>query len=500
MNNLNFLSKSSNKGITLIALVVTIIILLILASVTLSSLIGDNGIITMANKAKKRTEEANQKEQEALASLLNLLNSNGNTDNPTDKVDIPDEFLWSSPFHYQLLGSVEQPNIERKLGRKLEATDHFYEVNMEKLKSSNSNEAYIYNKEEKLLLQVDKSTLKRANGAWFWISDGESELCFTDSQKRTEFLDFLQNEGVTELYVSFGKENLENPTITKNFNKEAYKRGIVTEYLVGDPRYIIESSHASHAEGRIQNVLNFNKNCNYDEKIRGLHYDVEVHVSSQIDGLPSWKNSNSEEEKNSLRKINYVKFIERVYNAAKGTNLTIAFDVPPLTYSANTVNYNGVEKSILEYVVENSDYISLMSYKTDVVDLFRYVCLPSNTEYTESTGRIAYTTNTKSFSDGTLRNTDIAHELALKHRKNIMIGVAVGETGQEDEFWDLGKTAMKQVISEFSGLMQYAANDIVVGSRSLKSQAVEKCGYTNVDFDNYGFIYHHAYQFFNMPN
>ena len=36
----------TNEGITLIALVITIVVLLILAGVTISTLIGENGIIT----------------------------------------------------------------------------------------------------------------------------------------------------------------------------------------------------------------------------------------------------------------------------------------------------------------------------------------------------------------------------------------------------------------------------------------------------------------------
>lgn len=44
-----------NSGITLIALVVTIVVLLILAGVSISTLTGDNGIITRANQAKEST-------------------------------------------------------------------------------------------------------------------------------------------------------------------------------------------------------------------------------------------------------------------------------------------------------------------------------------------------------------------------------------------------------------------------------------------------------------
>ena len=46
------------KGITLVALVITIIVLLILAAVTLSMVLGDNGIVTKAKDAKDSTNKA----------------------------------------------------------------------------------------------------------------------------------------------------------------------------------------------------------------------------------------------------------------------------------------------------------------------------------------------------------------------------------------------------------------------------------------------------------
>ena len=51
-----------NKGITLLALVITIIILLILAGITISAITGDNGIIGNASRAKEQTEIDNEKE------------------------------------------------------------------------------------------------------------------------------------------------------------------------------------------------------------------------------------------------------------------------------------------------------------------------------------------------------------------------------------------------------------------------------------------------------
>ena len=48
----------NNKGITLIALVITIIVLLILAGVSIAMLTGENGILNQASKAAEMTEIA----------------------------------------------------------------------------------------------------------------------------------------------------------------------------------------------------------------------------------------------------------------------------------------------------------------------------------------------------------------------------------------------------------------------------------------------------------
>ena len=52
-----------NKGITLIALVITIIVLLVLVAVSVATLTGENGIITKAQLAKEKTKIGNAKEE-----------------------------------------------------------------------------------------------------------------------------------------------------------------------------------------------------------------------------------------------------------------------------------------------------------------------------------------------------------------------------------------------------------------------------------------------------
>ncbi len=73
------MKKHENKGITLIALVITIIVLLILAGVTIASLSGENGILTRAKEAKIATENAKKDELAKLDELNAYIENVGET-------------------------------------------------------------------------------------------------------------------------------------------------------------------------------------------------------------------------------------------------------------------------------------------------------------------------------------------------------------------------------------------------------------------------------------
>ena len=84
-----------NKGITLIALVITIIVLLILAGVSIATLTGDNGILKQANQAKENNNSAAAKEKiqvEALGSI----NKSGEFDEGTFKENVTKNIEGSS--------------------------------------------------------------------------------------------------------------------------------------------------------------------------------------------------------------------------------------------------------------------------------------------------------------------------------------------------------------------------------------------------------------------
>ena len=65
------------RGITLVALVITIIVLLILAGVTLSLVLGDNGVVTKADEAKTTSNQKEVEEQLKLKVQEYLTNNEG---------------------------------------------------------------------------------------------------------------------------------------------------------------------------------------------------------------------------------------------------------------------------------------------------------------------------------------------------------------------------------------------------------------------------------------
>ena len=121
-----------NKGITLVALVVTIVVLLILAGVSINLVLGNNGIIAKAKDAETKSAEASQNDLKGMNGLVSEMegalagngstgsgNGNGNTGSgnnfvtkntevtyPDGKVWIPEGFRISRDSAEKVQGGV----------------------------------------------------------------------------------------------------------------------------------------------------------------------------------------------------------------------------------------------------------------------------------------------------------------------------------------------------------------------------------------------------------
>ena len=134
--------KKTNKGITLIALVITIIVLLILAGISLITLTGENGIFNQVEKAKFFTEYKTVEEN------INLYNLNSQIINRTqtqitqeelplgEKISNEEKAVWKN----EKKEMVEQ--IHNKTGMNFEDTT-LYWIDFEKIDYKSEHRYFI---------------------------------------------------------------------------------------------------------------------------------------------------------------------------------------------------------------------------------------------------------------------------------------------------------------------------------------------------------------------
>ena len=104
-----YFSKIGNHGITLVALVITIIVLMILAGVSLSFVLGDNGILKKAQESADAYKNASQSEQQTLQNIEDYLygekGGNNTGDNTTGGGNIPAGLKVGSTVSYAPTGT-----------------------------------------------------------------------------------------------------------------------------------------------------------------------------------------------------------------------------------------------------------------------------------------------------------------------------------------------------------------------------------------------------------
>jgi len=119
INNVKLTSSNNrtNKGITLIALVITIIVLLILAGISIATLTGDNGILNKAQQAEEKTTQAQIKELLQLAIIDIQTQIQTEQKRPANLDDITTETI----------SEKIQDNLEITVGEKEENTNNTFQ-------------------------------------------------------------------------------------------------------------------------------------------------------------------------------------------------------------------------------------------------------------------------------------------------------------------------------------------------------------------------------------
>ena len=226
---MKFLPLKKEKGITLIALVITIIVLLILAGVSIATLTGDNGILTKASEAKEKTEAASRKEQDDIEGILSTLDDyeGGSLDGLTTEQKV--RYVNSPRLLSGMTKIMFTEPTETEKGRTLRSGDaEFTEDNW-------------YNYDEKKWANVETED----GSMWVWIPRFAYKI---NSENQTVHVKFLI--GTTDKYFD------------KDGNEQTAKR--VTESGVNT-----SNDYYVHPSFTNEKTVDY-KNGGWDRELRGI--------------------------------------------------------------------------------------------------------------------------------------------------------------------------------------------------------------------------------------
>ena len=171
-----------NKGITLVALVITIVILLILAGISISALT-NTGIFQKAKDAKSASENAERQEESKLAEYedeLSRYTSNDSWDNGVNKPE--------------LMTGMTAVNFEKNEITKV------YKTNLN-LENTNNEKNTWYNYEDKRWANaITKDNDGNITAYWVWIPRFAYRIHKDDEGNKTEKFDIVFLIGTTDNY------------------------------------------------------------------------------------------------------------------------------------------------------------------------------------------------------------------------------------------------------------------------------------------------------------
>ena len=384
-NNLNK-EIHLNSGITLIALVVTIIVLLILAGVTISLVLGKNGIIAKAQKAKSATDEASAKEfvDIAVESVITDKLSSGNTIESITAEDIQAEVQKTDNE-----ARVKGNNPEFEVKYHVNGKEYTFSVNIE----TQEIERKVWNETAEGKITNGTIELNIGDVVNYDHITGATQTTYTSSSSANGYGDQVFNlSSYTGTWQVLGVENGELLLISSSIiqpDSGGYtdsSTGLKYYYLKGQAGYIngveeLNKISAMYGQGkgatgaRSINVDDINKITGYDPECTGTgsaynsgqieEYGNEVTYTRETSSQVAYSGTNGVSGTENYNILNYYDEASKAFKALDvGESITLKSSY--YNYYPNTLTTNsrgetkGIATNSKEYEVlfsnSNSEY------------------------------------------------------------------------------------------------------------------------------------------------
>ena len=183
----------------------------------------------------------------------------------------------------------------------------------------------------------DTSASGGSIGVWWWKNTDAK-----NTATRDRYLKFLQENQVSEIYLSAG--NMSNAQ-TAEFIRAAAARGMRVALLSGDASWI-----QSGNTDVVRKYLAYQSQAPADARYYALHLDVEPHQLGEF----------SSNRQGVMQQ--YADYVGKVAAQLHAAGEAIEWDIP-FWLESDTVTVGGQRTSLLEYIAEVSDTITVMSYR-----------------------------------------------------------------------------------------------------------------------------------------
>lgn len=191
---------------------------------------------------------------------------------------------------------------------------------------------------------------KETFGVWWW-----------DSELSESYLDFAQDNKVTEIYYcdsAFDEDTL-------NFIKSANDRKIKVYWLAGEYQWIYDSSSLYKKIERFIDFQNANKKHNFE----GIHLDIEPHQSPDF---------------HENRALLLEKLVSLVYDLSVDyPNIKFDYDIP--FWIDDIITFNGKALPAYAHIIDYADRTFIMSYRDKAENI--YDTAKDEVEYAKSVGK-----------------------------------------------------------------------------------------------------------------
>lgn len=275
---------------------------------------------------------------------------------------VTNAYISRSEYGYQIAGNLKS-TIEEKMGRPLDySIDRFYLVNNETL-GLDENTKYLYNASTMDVYPVTEET-KRNCATWYWKGSKATVYGIDDDEEtQNEFLDALEWYGITEVYYSSGANKLVNNKDTvEKFVKNAYQRNMKVYLLTGEKTWLSEDTYQTAIYRVFDKVEEYNSLVDYDARLAGVSYDVEVWTNSEY----NWKN-------NADARAQQVKFIETAQQYAAEKNLSVIHCLPFWIVRYDYTAEDGTTKNVYDSITQIANDTILMTYRDSASAVERLV-------------------------------------------------------------------------------------------------------------------------------